>query len=96
MTGTLIASAASPEVTASREAFAACARKSLDAYEKIEGVTPAGLAFFTGLSCARAREDYRQALTTSGARDVERMMQAIDARMINFILGDWADKKLKQ
>lgn len=90
------ASAASPELTASRDAFTACARTSLDAYEKVEGVTPAELALFTGLSCAKAREDYRQALTTSGANNVERMMQVIDARMIDFILSDWADKKQKQ
>jgi len=90
------ASAASPELIASRDAFTACARKSLDAYEKVEGVTPAGLALFTGLTCAQVREDYRRALTTSGTNNVERVMQVIDARMIDFILSDWAEKKRKR
>lgn len=96
VTGIRTASAASPELTVSRDAFTACARNSLDAYEKVAGVTPTGLALFVGLSCAKAREDYRRALTTSGADNIERIMQVIDARMIDFILSAWADKKQKQ
>lgn len=81
----------SPKVAAAREAFAACARANLKTLETVDGAMVAGLAFFVGLSCASAREDYRAALKEAGANDVDRMMQAIDARTIDFILDDWAN-----
>lgn len=87
--------ASSQKVAAAREAFATCARTNLKTLEKVDGVTAAGLAFFVGLSCAKARDDYRAALTEAGANNVDRMMQSIDARIIDFLLSDWANTTQK-
>jgi hypothetical protein len=73
-------------VVAARIALAACARDNMKRFREDRDLTPSGLAYFVGLTCTTAREDYRHTLENAGVADVPTLMREIDTRIVAFIV----------